>query len=143
MLLMAPMDVAKNKMKQDDLSLQAYYERRLLGEIANLTEQIKDLENQRYALQVQLQKAKAHKPELHAVNRKNSINRTLVEGKILDALAVSSKPLSNTTLFREGRMVDAKLKETTFRTYLHRMKQRGLIVSPNRGVWSLKEIGQS
>jgi hypothetical protein len=126
-------------MKQDDSHLTAYFERRLILEIEELNERIRDLENQRYALQIQLQKAKATKLDSKEVTRKNSMNRTLIESKTIEVLRTSTKPLPTDRLFRECRLVDYKLRENTFRTHLHRMKLKGLIESVGRGVWSLAD----
>lgn len=116
---------------------QTYFERRLMREIEELDSRIKNLTDERSALLRQLTKARWENPHLKDVNRKNSANRVLIENRVLEALGRSKKPLKTAVLYEEGLRANFELKENTFRTYLHRMKDRGLIVSAGRALWSL------
>ncbi len=112
------------------------FEDRLRREIEEIERQIRELTHEKQALERQLLKARRASTALSDVSRKNSLNRILVEEKILDALRATNKSLSNSQLYRETRKIDANLNASTFRTYLHRMKVRGLIVSAGtNGHW--------
>jgi hypothetical protein len=53
----------------------------------------------------------------------------------------NGQPLKTRELFESARAVSAHLKYVTFRSYLHRLKQRGVISSVNAeyGSWKLAE----
>lgn len=119
----------------------APFERRLISEIALIDQKISDLEAEKAALMRQLLKARENRPELRDVNRRNSAQRVIVEGAILDLLVQRGDSVSNRVILDHIRMTKLHdLNENTLRTYLHRMKERGLVVSPARGKWKvLKE----
>lgn len=119
--------------------LSTYYERRLMREIEEIEGRIRDLTIERDALQRQLMKARRESASLKDVSRKNSANRVLIENRVTEALSKSSKPLSTATLFREGLRANFELKDNSFRTYLHRMKEKGMIRSVGRGLWKISE----
>lgn len=120
-----------------------YYERRLMREVEEIDARIKELTDEKFALLRQLKKARWENESLRDVHRKNSGNRVLAENKVLEALQNSSRAISTAKLYKEALQANFELRESTFRTYLHRMKGKGLIVSVGRGVWKLppKEEG--
>jgi repressor of nif and glnA expression len=118
---------------------ESYYERRLMGEIEELERRIKDLTQEKLALKRQLMKARRKDISLKDVSRKNSANRVMIESRILEALSENSKACYTELLYKEALRVNFELKENTFRTYLHRMKEKGLIRSVGRGLWRLPE----
>ncbi|MCA1368051.1 hypothetical protein I6F15_11625 [Bradyrhizobium sp. BRP14] len=114
------------------------YENRLQREIESIDGRIKELIQERNALERQLLKARRLGSGVGEIRRKNSLTRVMVEKIIIDVLETSAKPVSSTTLFREAQRIDIHLKNTTFRTYLHRMKTRGMIqLAGKSGVWKL------
>ena len=114
-----------------------YYEQRLQKEINDIESRIRDLTQEKLALERQLLKARRHSVS-GEVSRKNSLTRVLIETKVLEILKSSTRPVTSTTLFREAQTVDLRLKNSTFRTYLHRMKSKGLIqLAGKSGVWKL------
>lgn len=114
----------------------AYYELRLQREIEQIDARIRELTQEKSALQRQLLKARQEASGLSQVSRKNSIMRIMIENRVLDALRSSAKPVSTHELFQNARYANFDLKENTFRTYLHRLKQRGLIANAGRaGRW--------
>lgn len=116
----------------------AYFERRLLQEIEEIEARIKELAQEKLALQRQLAKARRESSGLKDVHRKNSINRAMIETRILDALTGQKKAVSFKILLTAARFVDHQVKEGTLRTTLHRMKNKGLIKSGQvRGTWLL------
>lgn len=123
--------------------MSSYYERRLIREIEEIENRIKDLTFERDALKRQLMKARWENSHLHDVSRKNSANRVMIETRVLEALGAASKALTTSVLYQEGLKANFELKENTFRTYLHRMKEKGIIRSVGRGVWKLPEATES
>ena len=64
----------------------------------------------------------------------------LIEQVIIEMLeAADGGSLKTRTLFESARRVSAHLKYVTFRSYLHRLKRRGVITAENadHGSWSL------
>lgn len=117
--------------------LQGYYERRLMRAIEEIEARIRELHAEKDALQRQLREARWESSSLRDVNRKNSGTRVMVETRVLDTLRASPKPVPSDVLFHEGRKANFALKETTFRTYLHRMKAKGLVESAGWGLWRM------
>jgi len=101
-----------------------YFEKRLSHELEDIEARIRELEDERRALSRQLAKARAEREGLKFTTRKNSANRVLAENAVLQALRDTTKPLSTQELYRQARLTNYDLKETTFRSYLHRMKKR-------------------
>lgn len=114
-----------------------FYEHRLIREIESLEARIVLLRQEQEALKRQLIKARWETHALRDVNRKNSAPRVLVEERILATLRREGKPIHNSRLFSDARQVNFELMPSTFRTYLHRMKEKGLIISRKRGSWEL------
>ena len=115
-----------------------YFEKRLGRELEDIETRIKELEEERRALSIQLAKARAEREGLKFTTRKNSTNRVLAENAVLEALREAKKPLSTQELYLKARLTNYNLKETTFRSYLHRMKNRGdLQTAGHVGRWKI------
>lgn len=115
-----------------------YFEKRLTRELEDIESRIKELESERQALRRQIAKARAEREKLKFTTRKNSLNRILAENAILQALRNASHPLSTKELYHQAYLTNFDLKETTFRSYLHRMKKRGDIqLAGHVGRWEL------
>lgn len=115
-----------------------YFERRIINELEEIESRIESLTSERYALQRQLAKARAQRTGIQNVTRKNSVNRVLAENAVIAALRDSGKSLATRELYRAALSTNFDLKPTTFRTYLHRMKGRGLIGTASHvGSWKL------
>ncbi|WP_424941672.1 hypothetical protein [Aliiroseovarius sp. S253] len=112
-----------------------YYERRLQQEIETIELKLKELTAERDALKRQLIKARWDNHHLRDVNRKNSASRVMIEQRVLGALEQATKPMTSRQLFEIARLANFELKENTFRTQLHRMKEKGLIENVSRGRW--------
>ena len=124
-------------MVDDNLS---YFEQRINNELKDIEARIKALNEEKHALQRQLAKARAERTGLQYATRKNSLNRVLAENSVIEMLRERKKPLSTRQLYRNAQLTNFELKETTFRTYLHRMKNRGLIKTARRaGEWKLPD----
>lgn len=116
----------------------SYFEQRLRDELKGVEARIKELEQEAVVLRRQLAKAHAERTGLRAVPRKNSINRVLAENAVLEGLREHKRPLPTAVLYKRALSTNPQLRENTFRTYLHRMKNRGLIKTARRaGEWEL------
>lgn len=116
----------------------SYYEKRLQREIEQIESRIRELAQEKIALQRQLMKARQENADLRDVNRKNSINRVMIENRVLEAFQGLNKSLKTKDLYKYAQYVNFELNENTFRTILHRMSQKGMIErTDSRGVWRL------
>ena len=116
-----------------------YYELRLMREIGAINRNIEELQEEKRALERQLKKARWENHTLKDVTRKNSANRVMVESRVLEALRRTREPMVVAKLYQEARIMVPNLKEATFRTHLHRMKGRELIVNVKPGVWKIAD----
>lgn len=112
------------------------YESRLVREVEEIEARIKELTDEKNALMRQIIKARWESNALKDVSRKNSGNRVMIESRVIDALNNTSTPCSTSELYKEALNANFELKYNTFRIYLHRMKERGLIKSTGWGRWS-------
>ena len=92
------------------------FERRILHEIGEIESKIKELTQEKEALSRQLMKARREAANLSDVSRKNSVNRAMIEMRVLEALRNAKKPLRTKDLFRAAQYVNFELNESTFRT---------------------------
>jgi len=102
-------------------------EKQLEGEIARLDRAIVELQQERSTVLRLWQQIRSRNISQSDVTRRNSAKRVLVEHSATEALAAKSQGLDGKTLFRIARISVPDLKPVTFRTHLHRMKQKGLI----------------
>ncbi|WP_134643203.1 hypothetical protein [Pseudaestuariivita atlantica] len=115
-----------------------YLENHITKQIKEVDIKIKELQSERAALERLLLKARQDEAQEREPIRRNSVNRVLIENRILDALRRSQKPLSNRDLYLEARTVVYDLKETTFRSHIKRMKDAEKIVAKGAR-WELPE----
>lgn len=113
-----------------------YLENHITRQIKKVDNEIKVLVNERSALERLLLKARQDEAQEREAIRSNSVNRVLVENRILEALRQSPKPLTNRDLYLEARSVVYDLKDTTFRSHIKRMKDGGKI-EPKGSRWIL------
>ena len=112
------------------------FEARLILEVSKIDQQIAELLREKDALIRQLLKARARDQSLRDVTRLNSGQRVLVEDAVLGLLQTTGAPCSPSKILAHVRKeVAHDLNENTLRTYLHRMKERGLVTNPSRGAW--------
>lgn len=111
-------------------------EMRLLGELAAVERRIHELEQERVSLQRLITRVRRENLAARDVTRKNSIGRVLVENAIMQRLnEVPGRSARTSDLWRAARSTDLRLKESTFRSHIHRLKGRGLIESAGFGKW--------
>jgi hypothetical protein len=111
-------------------------EARLTREIAEIDRTVSELLQRRRALESTILKLKREDLAAKEVTRKNSINRILVEKSILDQLQ-SGRFVSSRSLYMNAQASFYFLNNSTFRSYVRRMKERGLIESNRVGNWRL------
>lgn len=117
----------------------SYFEERLTKEVAQIEQRINALQAERDALLRQLAKAEAERSGLQHTTRKNSLNRVIVENTVIKSLQNRKSPMRTMDLYIIARKINFDLKESTFRTYINRMKNKGIIKSSGSpGSWVLK-----
>lgn len=122
-----------------DQDLAAELENKILQEIAERKRQIAGIQHEIDTFERMLRKSREQQALIRRtdVTRKNSINRILVENSVLNTLKSSGRPRKTRSLYRDAALIVGTLKEGTFRTILHRMKNRGLITSVSDGKWQI------
>ena len=126
-----------------DQKAAADLEQKILEEIADRERRIRELQAEIESYRRMLFKARQQNALVKRVDvtRKNSVTRILVENSVLDTLIQSGRVRGTASLYRDARLVVSTLKEGTFRTTLHRMKNRGLISSVSDGKWQASAAG--
>jgi hypothetical protein len=115
-------------------------EAQLLAELGEIERRIANLSAERDSLQRVLLRVHNQKLGGQKGARRNSYDRLLIENRILEAFrAAKGNPLSTRQLFREARAASPMLKDVTFRSHLHRLKERAFVVpqESRRGYWRL------
>ena len=117
--------------------MQNSYENGLLEELADIDARIVRLKDEREAVVRLLTKARARHTVSQTVGRKNSMGRLLVEVVVLETLRASDTAMRSAELLVRVQYAVPGLKETTFRSHLHRMKAQGSIKNfqGQRGRW--------
>ena len=100
-------------------------EQSILRQIANINQQIRDLQGEQRTLERLLLRVRRGDETQREVTRKNSVTKILIENTILAALRSASKPMGARDLYAAVRNVAPDLKNSTFRSHLKRMKDRG------------------
>jgi len=118
------------------------YERRLLDEVKKVDREISSLQDQRNALVKLLARARAerHAERDMTILRSSSIDRIAIETKILQVLEKNKKPTAAKEIYSSVLSSFPGLKESTFRSHLHRLKNKQRIhpAKRQRGFWMLK-----
>lgn len=132
--------VAKNRnatLAGDDQNL---LEQRLLKELADIKRRQADLLQEQNSVERMLLRVRREGVAAKVVARRDSVPRLLIEREMLDALSASKeKTLSTRSLIRHAQTVDRNVKDATVRSYLHRLKARGLILPAGHGLWRLPQ----
>ncbi len=113
------------------------FEDYIYSAIEKINNEIKELNRDKVALERQLIIARRDNTDIRDVSRKNSINRIMIEKRVLSALEVRTS-ISTNTLYKQAKEVSFYLNENTFRAQLHRMKNKGIIENADHnGKWRL------
>jgi hypothetical protein len=113
---------------------------RLTAEIRAINAKIADLEAERNALRRLLERTETEFFSAAEPSRGKNFGKIEVEQEILHLLRRREGPVSSADLLAVARGVRYNLKPVTFRTHLHRLKLKGLIVKSDekgRGYWAI------
>jgi hypothetical protein len=127
---------ANATMKSEDRSL---LESHLLAQITSIEREMTKLSAERDTLRDILLKVRRENSTLRDVTRKNSFDRILIENRIMNLLRAASKPMPISRLWWAAQEINPRLRNTTFRSYMHRLKSKGLIRSETHGFWLATE----
>jgi hypothetical protein len=114
-------------------------EQRLIAELRRKRSSQKRLEREIRQLELQINRVR-RTGVIHAVpERLSSVRRLTVEAAIIERLNLSSPP--ETTADQLWPLVQALgvSSRSTLRSYLRRMKEKGIILSPSPGRWRLEK----
>jgi hypothetical protein len=125
-----------------DQEIAADLEKRILEEIADRERKVRELQDEIEMYRRMLLKARQQNELTRRVDvtRKNSVNRILIENAVLQSLKQTGRIRGTRSLYRDACLMVSTLKESTFRTILHRMKNRGLISSASNGKWQISPV---
>jgi len=112
-------------------------ESRLLFELTQIERSLGELMRERDCLLRILSRVRHEKIVKVDITRKNSFSRIVVEHTVIQTLEKSAKPVTTHRLLSEAKSAVYGLKDSTFRSYLSRMKSRSLVVSSGLGHWTL------
>jgi hypothetical protein len=85
-----------------------------------------------------LLKVRRENLSLRDVTRKNSFDRILIENRILEVVKAAKREVPTTRLFLAAREINPQIRNSTFRSYLHRMKAKGMINNSGHGYWTVE-----
>ena len=114
------------------------YEARLQQDIREIENEIRRLQESKQVLQRLLMEVRVSGKYRPAVKRRNSVDRVMIETAIRRAL-YGKTFVKSRDIYKEVLKVSHDLKHSTFRSHLHRMKEKGLILQHGRGSWKLPE----
>jgi hypothetical protein len=120
-------------MKPEDRTL---LETHVLAQITSVEQELAKLTAERDTLRDILLKVRRENSSLRDVTRKNSFDRILIENRIMNILKAASKPVKSQRLWWAAQEISPRLRSTTFRSYLHRLKSKGFIQSETHGLWT-------
>ena len=112
-------------------------EAELLKQLADIDRQIVELQHEKLALQRLIARVRLGQRPLREVTRKNSFERILIEERIKEVLSEAGKPLLLSQIMARTQASTRGIKATTFRSYMHRLKERGIIASAGHGSWKI------
>ena len=112
------------------------YEARLHQDLRELEQEIVRLQQAKAVIQRLLSEARTRDGFKTPTKRRNSVDRVMIETAIRRALYGRSS-VKTRDIYKEVQEVSSDLKHSTFRSHLHRMKEKGLIMQHGRGAWKL------
>lgn len=112
------------------------YEVRLQRDIEEIENEINTLEESKKVLQRLLMEVRKRDGFRTPIRRRNSVDRVMIETAIRRAL-YGKASVKSRDIYEATKKVSTDLKHSTFRSHLHRMKERGLISQHGRGSWKL------
>jgi len=111
-------------------------ETELMEELGRIERKIADLQKEKLTVERMVNRLRREKVIQSDATRSNSFRRVIVENKILEILS-DGNIYSTKSVYGAIKFEYLGLKSTTFRSYLHRMRLRGLIEPNGYGRWML------
>lgn len=121
---------------EDEEKAMRLYEFRLQRDIQEIEREINSLYESKLVLQRLLSEVRTRGSTQPVVRRRNSFDRVMIETAIRRALHGKASVKSR-DIYIEVLKVSRDLKHSTFRSHLHRMNDKGLILQHGRGAWRL------
>jgi DNA-binding transcriptional ArsR family regulator len=119
----------------DELALS-----KLLAQLAEVNADITKLTAEKEALERLIIRIRDGRARVLDVTRRNSLDRILVESKVYEIVSGHKTPVLGRYIFEEIVSILPSMKSSTFRSHLHRMKDKGIIkISDQRGFWTLAD----
>jgi hypothetical protein len=112
-------------------------ERRLANELALKRRQLRRIEKEIAQIEAQIRHARRAGVQTVAAERSTSIQRLTVEAAIVNHLNRRTPPEASGDEMWPVVQALGVASRITLRSYLRRMKERGLLLSPSRGKWRL------
>lgn len=112
------------------------YEARLQRDLQEIEREIIRLHDAKQVLQRLLMEARTRDGLRPPIKRRNSADRVMIETTIRRTLHGRASVKSR-DIYEEVKKVSHDLKHSTFRSHLHRMKEKGIILQHGRGAWKL------
>ena len=110
----------------------------LIAELGWINRKITQLEAERNTVQRLLLRARRENAQNKDIARSTSVDRLLLEQTIVNHLTEKSwRPVSSSELRGVCKSMQPALKDSTFRSYIHRLKSRDIICSQKFGFWEL------
>lgn len=111
-------------------------ERRFLALLAEVNSKIAKLTAEKQTLERLIIRERENRVRRFDVTRKNSLDRILVEDKICEIITKRDTHVYGKYIFNEVASILPGMKGSTFRSHLHRLKDKGIIkMSNKRGFW--------
>jgi hypothetical protein len=112
-------------------------ERRLANELALKRRQLRRIEKEIAQIEAQIRHARRAGVQTVTAERSTSIQRLTVEAAIVNYLNRRTPPEASADEMWPTVQALGVTSRSTLRSYLRRMKERGLLLSPSRGKWRL------
>ena len=112
------------------------YEARLQSDMYEIELEIKRLQDAKQVLQRLLMEVRKRDGLIQPVKRRNSVDRVMIETAVRRSL-YGKTAVKSRNIYEAVKKVSPDLKHSTFRSYLHRMKEKGIILQHGRGEWRL------
>lgn len=128
----------KKKVQQmnDEEKAVKLYEARLQRDLQSIEQEIKKLHDTKRVIQRLLMEARSRDGFRPPIRRRDSIDRAMIETTIHRTLQ-GQHSVKSRDIYEAVKNVSHDLKHSTFRSHLHRMKEKGLILQHGRGAWKL------
>lgn len=113
-------------------------EDQIIVQMNSIDKEITKLREERSRLERMLWRARRNRNNIRDVNRVNSLDRVIIESRILQVLRSSKSSVPTKSILHSVIMTNYKINESTFRSHIHRLSKKGLIIQEGgRGNWTV------